>query len=100
MITTEIKTECRAVGNELAYDMAVLAYRENNFKRAVELLRDFTQSNKYHWNALFFLGMAEAQLNMPMEACKHFRSIVELCPDITLRRRAELAQEAVRIWQH
>lgn len=100
MIRTEEETNIRSIGSDFVYELGVTAYRENNFKRAVELLRDYLKSNRYNWNALFFLGMAEAQLDLRTEACKHFRSIIELCPDVTLRRRAELAQEAVRIWQH
>jgi Flp pilus assembly protein TadD len=72
------------------------AYNKGQFALAADYFRMILHATPSDWNAQFYLGMALAQ-NMQTKAAQiQFRSISELCPDATMRRRATLAESSLR----
>ncbi len=88
-----------ATGSQ-SYACGVSAFREGNFSFAIDCFRVSLDKNPSDWNAKFFLAMALAQGNHTQIAEMHFRSISELCPDSTLRARAQAASHALRILRY
>lgn len=72
------------------------AYSNKQFRAAAEYFGMFLRGCPSDWNTQFFLAMALSQTDSTSAAKEKFRSISELCPDVTLRQRATLALRALR----
>jgi len=95
-IALEVEAKMKTSKTVRYFDCGLDAYNKGQFAMAVDYFRMVLHATPSDWNAQFYLGMALAQ-NMQAKAAQvQFRSISELCPDSTMRRRATLAASSLR----
>ena len=71
------------------FNIAILAYRHGNYQDALNLMLQVTDAEPGNWLARQYLGMIYTQLGQISNAHRLFKRIVNECPDVTIRERAE-----------
>jgi tetratricopeptide (TPR) repeat protein len=71
------------------FNIAILAYRNGNYQDALNLMLQVTDADPSDWLAKQYLGMIYTQLGQISNAHRLFKRIVNECPDVIIRERAE-----------
>jgi cytochrome c-type biogenesis protein CcmH/NrfG len=78
------------MSNELI-EVAILAYRNERFRDAIELLLQVTDSEQDNWMARLYLGMCYQKTGRIADAARLFKRMQTDCPDAHIRQKAENA---------
>ncbi|HEY9791215.1 MAG TPA: tetratricopeptide repeat protein [Candidatus Obscuribacterales bacterium] len=72
-------------------EVAILAYRNNRYRDAIELLLQVTDTEGDNWLARLYLGMSYQKTGRVADAARLFKRMVTDCPDQHIRSKAENA---------
>jgi hypothetical protein len=71
------------------FGTAIIAYRNGQYREAMEMLSQLTDSDSIQWLSRFFLGMSYEKCGRLNEAHRLFKRISIECPNADLREKAE-----------
>jgi predicted Zn-dependent protease len=72
-------------------EIAILAYRNNRFRDAIEMLLQVTDAEPSNWMARLYLGMSYEKAGRVVDAHRCLKRITADCPDDHIRSKAENA---------
>jgi cytochrome c-type biogenesis protein CcmH/NrfG len=70
-------------------EIAILAYRNNRFRDAIELLLQVIDYEPSNWMARLYLGMSYEKSGRTTDAHRLFKRLSGECPDEHIRNKAE-----------
>jgi hypothetical protein len=73
----------------------VLAYRNQDFKTAIQYLQEVLESEPQNWRAKLYLGMAFFHSGEAIMATGQFRSLINTCTDPDIQKKAAAAMQAL-----
>jgi cytochrome c-type biogenesis protein CcmH/NrfG len=69
-------------------EIAILAYRNNRFRDAIELLVQVIDEEPSNWMARMYLGMSYEKAGRAIDAHRLFKRLSGECPDDHIRAKA------------
>ena len=69
-------------------EVAILAYRSEKYRDAMELLLQAAEKEPTNWMAKLYLGLSYQKLTRTADAQRLFKRLTEECTDVDVRRRA------------
>jgi len=81
---------------EATVNAGVLAYRNRDFKNAIEYLQKAAELDPENWRAKLYLGMSYYHSEDVLLATNEFRFLTQHCSDQDIRDKAETALAALK----
>lgn len=76
-------------------DQGIVAYRDKEFKKAIESLQQVLDVEPQHWRAKLYLAMSYFHSGEVFTAYRHFAYLKDNCIDAEIRAKAESALKAM-----